>query len=86
MGADLDGPGLGSALATVLVACAAIALVLIPVTIALFQPPVPLAWLGGAVGSFGIAVGGVKLVAMAWGAGTRLLGQHPASVSAALAD
>jgi hypothetical protein len=86
LGADLDGAGLGSPLAAVLVACAAIALVLIPVTIALFQPSVPLAWLGGAAGSFGVAVGGVKLVAMAWGAGTRLFGQHPASVSAALAD
>jgi hypothetical protein len=83
---DLGEAGAGVTLATLLVACAALSLGLLPVVIALFQPVVALAWAGGVAGSLGAALAVVKLVAMAWGAGNRLLGEHPASVPAALAD
>jgi hypothetical protein len=83
---DLEEGGLGLTFAAVLVACAAILLVLLPVAVAIFQPVVPLAWAGGLVGSVGAALGGVKLVAMAWGVGARLLRTHPVTASAALAD
>jgi len=82
----LEGAGLGVALAAFLVACAAVLLVLVPVAIAVFQPQVPLAWVGGAAGIVGATLGGVKLVAMAWGAGARLLSPDPVTASAAFAD
>jgi hypothetical protein len=83
---DLDEAGLGLTLAAAVVACAAILLVSVPVAIALFQPEVPVAWVGGVAGSVGAALGGVKLVAMAWAAGARLLRPHPVISSAAFAD
>ena len=49
----MKNAGLGTALAAALVACAAILLVLIPVAIALFQPVLPLAWMGGVAGTVG---------------------------------
>jgi hypothetical protein len=78
--------GLGGTLAALVVACAAILLVLIPVGIALFQPVLPLAWMGGAAAGLGAALGGVKLLAIAWAAGARLLRPHPAPASPAFAD
>jgi hypothetical protein len=83
---ELEGAGLGVTLAAVLVACAAVVLVLVPVAIAVFRPEVPLAWVGGAAGSVGAALGGIKLVAMACGAGARLLRPRPVTASAAFAD
>ena len=82
----LEGAGLGVALAAFLVACAAVLLVLVPVAIAVFQPQVPLAWVGGVAGSVAAALGGVKLVAMAWAVGARLLRPDPVTASAAFAD
>ena len=82
----MEEAGLGMALAAVVVACAAILLALIPVAIALFQPVLPLAWMGGVAASFGAALGGVKLLAIAWAAGARLLRPHPAPASPAFAD
>jgi hypothetical protein len=76
----------GMALAAVLVACAAIALALIPVAIALFQPALPPAWIGVVAATFGASLGGVKLLAIAWAAGERLLRPHPAPASPAFAD
>jgi hypothetical protein len=83
---ELEGAGLGVTVAAVLVACAAVLFVLVPVAIAMVQPEVPLAWVGGVAGSVGAALGGVKLVAMAWAAGARLLRPHPVTSSAAFAD
>jgi hypothetical protein len=82
----MEDAGLGMGLAAVLVACAAILLPLIPVAIALFQPVLPLAWMGGVAATFGAALGGVKLLAIAWAAGARLLRPHPAPASPAFAD
>jgi hypothetical protein len=82
----MEEAGLGLALAAVLVACAAILLVLIPVAIAVFRPEVPLAWVGGVAASVGAALGGVKLLAIAWAAGARLLRRHRAPASPAFAD
>jgi hypothetical protein len=85
-GGDLEEAGLGLTLAAALVACAAILLVLVPIAVALFQPEVPLAWVGGIAAGAGAALGGVKLLAIAWAAGTRLLRPHPAPASPAFAD
>jgi hypothetical protein len=82
----MESSGLGTAPAAVLVACAAILLVLIPVAIALFQPVLPLAWMGSAAATFAAALGGVKLLAIAWAAGARLIRPHPAPASPAFAD
>jgi len=73
-------------LAAVLVAGAAISLALIPVAIALFQPALPPAWMGGVAATFGAALGGFKLLAIAWAAGERLVRRHPAPASPAFAD
>ena len=73
-------------LAAATVACAALLLALVPVAIALFQPEVPVAWMGGIAGCVGAALGGAKLLAMAWAAGARLSRPHPVTASAAFAD
>jgi hypothetical protein len=83
---DLEEGGVGLTFAAGLVACAAISLALLPIVIVLFQPTVIVIWSGRLAGSLGFALAVVKLLAMAWGAGNRLLVWHPASVPAALAD
>ncbi len=83
---EFEQGGLGPTLAVLLVACAAILLVLVPIAVALFQPALQVAWVGGLAVSVGGALGGVKLVAMAWGVGARLLRPDPVAASAALAD
>ena len=83
---ELEDAGFGWTVAALLVACAAILLVVVPVAIALFQPEAPPAWLDVAAGSLGAALGGVKLLAMAWAAGARLLRPHQVPGSPAFAD
>jgi hypothetical protein len=83
---DREEAGGGLTLAATLVACAAILLVLVPVAIALFQPEMPLAWASAIAGGVGAALGGVKLVAMAWGAGARLLRPQWVTASSAFGD
>ena len=73
-------------LAAAIVACGALLLALVPIAIALFQPEVPLAWMGGLAGCIGAALGGVKLLAMAWAVGARLMRPHPVTAPAAFAD
>ena len=80
-----EGAGAGLTLAGVVVASMAVFLVLLPIAIAIVEPAVDLSWIGGVTG-VAASLGVVKLVAMAWGAGSRLAAEHPASVSAALAD
>jgi hypothetical protein len=83
---DLGEGGVGLTFAAGLVACAALSLALLPIVIALFQQTVAVVWAGRLAGSLGVAMAVVKLLAMGWGAGNRLLGWHPASVPAALSD
>jgi hypothetical protein len=83
---DLGESGLGLTLAAALVACAALVLVSVPIVIALFQPEVPLPWVGGVAGGVGAALGGVKLVALGWAAGARLMRPHPVTTTVAFAD
>ncbi len=78
--------GVGLTLAAAVVACAAVLFVLIPVAIALLEPVVPLVWLGDVAAGVGAALGGVKLLAIAWAVGARLLRPHPAPASRAFAD
>jgi hypothetical protein len=85
-GGDLEEAGLGLTIAAALVACAALVLMSVPVAIALFHPALRLGWVGGVAGSLGVALGGVKVLAMAWAAGARLLRPHPAPASPAFAD
>ena len=73
-------------LAAAIVACGALLLALVPIAIALFQPEVPFAWMGGLAGCIGAALGGVKLLAMVWAAGARLMRPHQVTAPAALAD
>ena len=84
--ADWGVAGAGLNLAARLVACFAIALALMAAALALFAPATPVAWVAANFGTFGAALGGVKLMAMAWGLGSRLWGGHPASVAAAYGD
>lgn len=84
--ADLAAAGLGLTLKVLLVACAAIAFALMPAAIALLAPAAPVARVAACFGTFVAALGGVKLVAMAWGLGSRLWGLHRASVATAYAD
>ena len=85
-GGEFEEAGLGLTLAAAFVVGTAFVLALIPVAIALFQPAPQLGWLGGIAGILGAGVGGVKVLAMAWGAGARLLGPHPVTATAAFAD
>ena len=80
-----EGAGAGLTLAAAAVACTALSLALLPIAIGIVEPAVELSWIGGVTG-VAASLGVVKLVAMAWGAGSRLAAEHPASVSAALAD
>ena len=80
-----EGAGAGLTLAAAAVACTALSLALLPIAIGIVEPAVELSWIGGVIG-VAASLGVVKLVAMAWGAGSRLAAEHPASVSAALAD
>ena len=81
-----EGAGAGLTLAAAAVACTALSLALLPIAIAIVEPATELSWIGGVAGGLAASLGVVKLVAMAWGAGSRLAAEHPASVSAALAD
>lgn len=83
---DVEEAGRGLTLAATLVACVAILLVLAPVAIALFQLELPLAWASAVAGSVGATLGGIKLVAMAWGAGARLLRPRWVTASSAFGD
>ena len=84
--ADFENARPGSALAVILVACAAISLALFPITIALSAPNAPDGLVAGVLGTMAAVIATLKVVAMAWGVASRLLGVHRASVAAAYAD
>lgn len=83
---DLEGLGLGSALAVILVAAAALLLAVLPAAIALRVLALPGGWVGAGLGSLGTAVFGVKLIAMAWAMGTRPSRDPRAGAAVACAD
>ena len=83
---DLEGLGLGSALAVILVAAAALLLAVLPAAIALRVLVLPGGWVGAGLGSLGTAVFGVKLIAMAWAMGTRPSRDPTAGAAVACAD
>ncbi len=83
---EFEPASLTSALATLGIALAALGLALLPALIALRLVELPFGWVGVGVGSLGAALGGVKLIAMAWAVGGRLFARHPAGQAVATAD
>jgi len=77
---------LTSALATLGIAVTALGLAVLPALIALRVLELPFGWVGAGLGSLGAAVGGVKLIAMAWAVGGRLFAGRPPRQAAAAAD
>jgi hypothetical protein len=84
--AELEGSSFVSALAMAAIAAAALLLAVLPAVIALRLLALPLEWAGVVFGSLGAAVGGVKLIAMAWAIGGRLSAGHPVGAAVASAD
>jgi hypothetical protein len=84
--AELDGSSFVSALATAAVVAAALFLAAMPAAIVLHFLELPVGWVGAGLGSLGAAVGGVKLIAMAWAVGGRLWARPPARAVIAAAD
>ena len=75
--AELEAPSLGHALAMLLVAVAALLLAGLPIAIALHHLALPVGLYEAGLGFLGAAVGGVKLIAMAWAVGGRLSAARP---------
>jgi len=84
--AEFEAWNFVAALAATAIATAALVLVVSPAIIAMRFVALPSGWVGTGLGCLGAAVGGVKLIAMAWAVGGRLPAVHPASASVALAD
>jgi hypothetical protein len=80
------GAGAGLTLAAVVLACLALLLALLPIVVAIVQPAFGPSWINGVAGGLAASVGVVKLVAMAWGAGSRLVGDTRPAYLPALAD
>jgi len=83
---DLEEPGLGTAVALIVIVCAATLLAILPAAIALNAPGIAPGWMAGAAGTLAAAIAMGKLAAMTWAAGSRLWDLHLASVAAAYAD
>jgi len=84
--AELEGASFVSALATAAVAATSLLLAVLPAVIALRFLQLQVGWVGAGPGCLGAAVGGVKLIAMAWAVGGRLSAAHPPRVAVAAAD
>jgi hypothetical protein len=83
---ELETSSVASGLAMLAVAVVALGLALLPAMVALRWHEFPFGWVGAALGSFGAVVGGVKLMAMAWAVGGRLVARRPAGQAVATAD
>jgi hypothetical protein len=77
-GDELEAPGLAAAVATIGIVAAALFLAVLPAAIALRVLSLPVGLYEAGLGFLGVAVGGVKLIAMAWAVGGRLSAAHPA--------
>jgi len=84
--AELEYSSVVSGLATLFVAVVAVVLAALPAIVALRLLHLPFGWVGAGLGSVGAALGGVKLIAMAWAVGGRLVADHPAALAVAKAD
>jgi hypothetical protein len=72
-----------SALAIIGIAAAALSLLALPAAIALHVLAPAVEWVGAGLTFVGAALGGVKLIAMAWAVGGRFFAAHPARAVAA---
>ena len=86
MGAELEASSLVSALAMLGIAGVAVSLALLPAAIVLRLVSFPVGGVGAAVGSLGALVLGVKLIAMAWAIGARLVEPHRPGAAVAAVD
>jgi hypothetical protein len=84
--AELESSSLISGLAVLGVAGSALVLAALPAVVALRLPALPVEWVGAGLGFVGAAVGGVKLTAMAWAVGGRLVAGRQTGVAVATAD
>ena len=73
-------------LATAAIAAAALLLALLPAVIALRFLQWPVGWVGAGLGCLGAAMGGVKLIAMAWAVGGPFPAGPPARAAVAAAE
>jgi len=84
---ELESSSFVSTLATAAIGAAALFLAVLPAVIALRFLELPVvAWVGAGLGCVGAAVGGVKLIAMAWAVGGRMSARPPARDVIAAAD
>jgi hypothetical protein len=81
--AELEGASFVSVLATAAIAAAACLLAVLPAVIALRFLQLPVGWVGAGLGCLGAALGGVKLIAMAWAVGGRFPAGPPATAAVA---
>ena len=84
--AELEHSSVVSGLATLFVAGTALLLAALPAIVALRLVDLQFGWVGAGLGLVGAALGGVKLIAMAWAVGGRPLAGHPAGQAVATAD
>jgi hypothetical protein len=68
------------------IAAFTVSLAVLPAAIALQLLTPPVGLVGAALGCLGAAVGGVKLIAMAWAMGARLVGAPSAGGAVAAVD
>jgi hypothetical protein len=68
------------------IAATGLLLAVLPVVIALRLLELPSGWVGAGIGALGAALGGVKLIAMAWAVGARLSAGSPLRAAVAAAD
>jgi len=82
---ELEALSLIRTLAAIAIAAAALVLVVSPSVIGMRLVALPWAWVGTGLGCIGAAMGGVKLIAMAWAVGGRLLARPSARPAVASA-
>ena len=83
---DLQEAGVGTTIAVVLAAVAALLLVALPVAVSLQGPARVEEWVALGLGGFAAAALGLKLVAIAWGVAEELTGAYHARAVTENAD